>query len=65
MIKEQRKYCYGIYTLMFFTDVYRGISAIFYRRKKLCMGSRSRRRIKPALFSALAYYGEALREIFP
>ena len=21
MIKEQRKYCYGVYTLMFFTDV--------------------------------------------
>ena len=35
----------------------------FLPKEKLCMGSRSRRRIKPA-FSALAYYGEALREFF-
>ena len=54
---------WSLYTDVF-TDVYRGISAIFYRRKKLCMGSRSRRRIKPAFFSISILWGSTKR-IFP
>ena len=61
MIKEQRKYCYGVYTLMFFTDVYRGISAIFTEGKAL-YGEQGVEDGLSQHFSALAYYGEALRE---
>ena len=65
MIKEQKKVltmesihrCFYLIRVSY-------ISAILPKEKALYGGSRSRRRIKPA-FSALAYYGEALREFFP
>ena len=38
MIKEQRKYCYGVYTLMFLL-MYRGISAIFTEGKSFVWGA--------------------------
>ena len=43
MIKEQRKYCYGVYSFVWGAGVEDGLSQHF---------------------SALAYYGEALREFF-
>lgn len=63
MIKEQRKYCYGIYTLMFLLMCIAAFLPFFTEEKSFVWGAG----IEDGLsqhFSALAYYGEALREFF-
>lgn len=63
MIKEQRKYCYGIYTLMFLLMCIAAFLPFFTEGKSFVWGAG----IEDGLsqhFSALAYYGEALREFF-
>ena len=63
MIKKQRKYCYGIYTLMFLLMCIAAFLPFFTEGKSFVWGAG----IEDGLsqhFSALAYYGEALREFF-
>lgn len=63
MIKEQRKYCYGVYTLMFLLMCIVAFLPFFTEGKSFVW----RAGVEDGLsqhFSALAYYGEALREFF-
>lgn len=63
MIKEQRKYCYGIYTLMFLLMCITAFLPFFIEGKSFVWGAGVEDGLSQH-FSALAYYGEALREFF-
>lgn len=63
MIKEQRKYCYGIYTLMFLLMCIAAFLPFFIEGKSFVWGAGVEDGLSQH-FSALAYYGEALREFF-
>ena len=63
MIKEQRKYCYGIYTLMFLLMCIAAFLPFFTEGKSFVWGAGVEDGLSQH-FSALAYYGEALREFF-
>lgn len=63
MIKEQRKYCYGIYTLMFLLMCIVAFLPFFTEGKSFVWGAGVEDGLSQH-FSALAYYGEALREFF-
>ena len=62
MIKEQRKYCYGVYTLMFLLMCIVAFLPFFAEGKSFVWGAGEDGLSQH--FSALAYYGEALREFF-
>lgn len=61
MIKEQRKYCYGVYTLMFLLMCIAAFLPFFTEGKSFVWGAGVEDGLSQH-FSALAYYGEALRE---
>ena len=61
MIKEQRKYCYGVYTLMFLLMCIVAFLPFFTEGKSFVWGAGVEDGLSQH-FSALAYYGEALRE---
>lgn len=63
MIKEQRKYCYGVYTLMFLLMCIVAFLPFFTEGKSFVWGEGVEDGLSQH-FSALAYYGEALREFF-
>ena len=63
MIKEQRKYCYGVYTLMFLLMCIAAFLPFFTEGKSFVWGAGVEDGLSQH-FSALAYYGEALREFF-
>ena len=63
MIKEQRKYCYGVYTLMFLLMCIGAFLPFFTEGKSFVWGAGVEDGLSQH-FSALAYYGEALREFF-
>lgn len=63
MIKEQRKYCYGVYTLMFLLMCIVVFLPFFTEGKSFVWGAGVEDGLSQH-FSALAYYGEALREFF-
>ena len=63
MIKEQRKYCYGVYTLMFLLMCIVAFLPFFTEGKSFIWGAGVEDGLSQH-FSALAYYGEALREFF-
>ena len=63
MIKEQRKYCYGVYTLMFLLMCIVAFLPFFPEGKSFVWGAGVEDGLSQH-FSALAYYGEALREFF-
>lgn len=63
MIKEQRKYCYGVYTLMFLLMCVVAFLPFFTEGKSFVWGAGVEDGLSQH-FSALAYYGEALREFF-
>ena len=63
MIKEQRKYCYGVYTLMFLLMCIVAFLPFFTEGKSFVWGAGVEDGLSQHL-SALAYYGEALREFF-
>ena len=63
MIKEQRKYCYGVYTLMFLLMCIVAFLPFFTEGKSFVWGAGVEDGLSQH-FSALAYYGEALREFF-
>lgn len=63
MIKEQRKYCYGVYTLMFLLMCIVAFLPFFIEGKSFVWGAGVEDGLSQH-FSALAYYGEALREFF-
>lgn len=63
MIKEQRKYCYGVYTLMFLLMCTVAFLPFFTEGKSFVWGAGVEDGLSQH-FSALAYYGEALREFF-
>lgn len=63
MIKEQRKYCYGVYTLMFLLMCIVAFLPFFTEGKSFVWGAGVDDGLSQH-FSALAYYGEALREFF-
>ena len=63
MIKEQRKYCYGLYTLMFLLMCIGAFLPFFTEGKSFVWGAGVEDGLSQH-FSALAYYGEALREFF-
>ena len=63
MIKEQRKYCYGVYTLMFLLMCIVTFLPFFTEGKSFVWGAGVEDGLSQH-FSALAYYGEALREFF-
>ena len=63
MIKEQRKYCYGVYTLMFLLMCIVAFLPFFNEGKSFVWGAGVEDGLSQH-FSALAYYGEALREFF-
>lgn len=63
MIKEQRKSCYGIYTLMFLLMCIVAFLPFFTEGKSFVWGAGVEDGLSQH-FSALAYYGEALREFF-
>lgn len=63
MIKEQRKYCYGVYTLMFLLMCIVAFLPFFTKGKSFVWGAGVEDGLSQH-FSALAYYGEALREFF-
>ena len=63
MKEKQRKYCYGMYTLMFFLMCIAAFLPFFLEGKNFVWGAG----IEDGLsqhFSALAYYGQLLREFF-
>lgn len=61
MIKEQRKYCYGVYTLMFLLMCIVAFLPFLTEGKSFVWGAGVEDGLSQH-FSALAYYGEALRE---
>lgn len=63
MIKEQRKYCYGVYTLMFLLMCIVAFLPFFTEGKSFVWGAGVEDGLSQH-FSALAYYWEALREFF-
>lgn len=63
MIKEQRKYCYGVYTLMFLLMCIVAFLPFFTEGKSFVWGAGVEDGLSQH-FPALAYYGEALREFF-
>lgn len=63
MIKEQRKYCYGVYALMFLLMCIVAFLPFFTEGKSFVWGAGVEDGLSQH-FSALAYYGEALREFF-
>lgn len=63
MIKEQRKYCYGVYTLMFLLMCIVAFLPFFAEGKSFVWGAGVEDGLSQH-FSALAYYGKALREFF-
>lgn len=63
MIKEQRKYCYGVYTLMFLLMCIVAFLPFFTEGKSFVWGAGVEDGLSQH-FSALVYYGEALREFF-
>ena len=63
MIKEQRKYCYGVYTLMFLLMCIVAFLPFFTEGKSFVWGAGVEDGLSQH-FSALAYYGEALRGFF-
>ena len=63
MIKEQRKYCYGVYTLMFLLMCIVAFLPFFTEGKSFVWGAGVEDGLSQH-FSALAYYGKALREFF-
>lgn len=63
MIKEQRKYCYGVYTLIFLLMCIVAFLPFFTEGKSFVWGAGVEDGLSQH-FSALAYYGEALREFF-
>lgn len=63
MIKEQRKYCYGVYTLMFLLMCIVAFLPFFTEGKSFVWGAGVEDGLSQH-FSALAYYGEVLREFF-
>ena len=63
MIKEQRKYCYGVYTLMFLLMCIVAFLPFLTEGKSFVWGAGVEDGLSQH-FSALAYYGEALREFF-
>lgn len=63
MIKEQRKYCYGVYTLMFLLMCIVAFLRFFAEGKSFVWGAGVEDGLSQH-FSALAYYGKALREFF-
>lgn len=63
MIKEQRKYCYGVYTLMFLLMCIVTFLPFFAEGKSFVWGAGVEDGLSQH-FSALAYYGKALREFF-
>lgn len=63
MIKEQRKYCYGVYTLMFLLMCIGAFLPFFTEGKSFVWGAGVEDGLSQH-FSALAYYGETLREFF-
>ena len=63
MLKEQRKYCYGVYTLMFLLMCIVAFLPFFTEGKSFVWGAGVEDGLSQH-FSALAYYGEALREFF-
>lgn len=63
MIKEQRKYCYGVYTLMFLLMCIAAFLPFFTEGKSFVWGAGVEDGLSQH-FSALAYYGKALREFF-
>ena len=63
MIKEQRKYCYGVYTLMFLLMCIAAFLPFFTEGKSFVWGAGVEDGLSQH-FSALTYYGEALREFF-
>ena len=63
MIKEQRKYCYGVYTLMFLLMCIVAFLPFFTEGKSFVWGAGVEDGLSQH-FSALTYYGEALREFF-
>ncbi len=63
MIKEQRKYCYGVYTLMFLLMCIVAFLPFFTEGKSFVWGAGVEDGLSQH-FSALTYFGEALREFF-
>lgn len=63
MIKEQRKYCYGVYTLMFLLMCIMAFLPFLTEGKSFVWGAGVEDGLSQH-FSALAYYGESLREFF-
>ncbi len=63
MIKEQRKYCYGVYTLMFLLMCVMAFLPFLTEGKSFVWGAGVEDGLSQH-FSALAYYGESLREFF-
>lgn len=63
MIKEQRKYCYGVYTLMFLLMCVMAFLPFLTEGKSFVWGAGVEDGLSQH-FSALAYYGELLREFF-
>lgn len=63
MIKEQRKYCYGVYTLMFLVMCIVAFLPFLIEGKSFIWGAGVEDGLSQH-FSALAYYGESLREFF-
>ena len=63
MIKEQRKYCYGVYTLMFLLMCIVAFLPFFTEGKSFVWGAGVEDGLSQH-FLSLAYYGEALREFF-
>ena len=63
MIKEQRKYCYGVYTLMFLLMCIVAFLPFFTEGKSFVWGAGVEDGLSQH-FSALVYYGEALRQFF-
>ena len=63
MIKEQRKYCYGVYTLMFLLMCIVAFLPFFTEGKSFVWGAGVEDGLSQH-FSALTYYGKALREFF-
>ena len=63
MKKEHRKYCYGMYTLMFLLMCIAAFLPFFTEGKGFVWGAGVEDGLSQH-FSALAYYGQALREFF-
>lgn len=63
MIKEQRKYCYGVYTLMFILMCIAAFLPFLTEGKSFVWGAGVEDGLSQH-FSALAYYGEMIRRFF-